>query len=104
MHAVIPLRSRMNWGAFYHSIFSYFEKTSLTIFLKLYTGETRTVAEMASGFKSKSLAEQIAELEDPAPRDYDPEDVDLYNRADSSEDESEHGERPDGRDHYEVVG
>ncbi|OAX77499.1 hypothetical protein ACJ72_08202 [Emergomyces africanus] len=53
----------------------------------------------------KSLAEQIADLDDPTPKDFDPED--LNDRAESSEDqspESEYGDDNAGREHYIAVG
>ncbi|PYI02903.1 TRAUB-domain-containing protein [Aspergillus sclerotiicarbonarius CBS 121057] len=51
----------------------------------------------------KSLAEQIAELEDLTPRDYDPEDLDRGN-GDSDEEASEKGDASAGREHYQDVG
>ncbi|KAL1955705.1 hypothetical protein VTO42DRAFT_8177 [Malbranchea cinnamomea] len=59
---------------------------------------------MASKTKrGKTLAEQIAELEDPTPKDFDPED--LSDHRQSSNDESA-GEDDilTGREHYEAVG
>ncbi|PGH02234.1 hypothetical protein AJ79_07683 [Helicocarpus griseus UAMH5409] len=51
----------------------------------------------------KSLAEQIAELEDPTPKDFDPED--LSNRGGSSDDESAGDDNAAAaREHYEAVG
>ncbi|QDS72027.1 hypothetical protein FKW77_002172 [Venturia effusa] len=52
--------------------------------------------------KARSLAEQIAELNDPAPKDFDPEDVNAYER-DSDENEQDEGE-DESRAHYETVG
>ncbi|KAF2760241.1 TRAUB-domain-containing protein [Pseudovirgaria hyperparasitica] len=52
----------------------------------------------------KSLAEQIAELEDPQPKDYDPEE-DEYGRSDDEQgDEAESQDSDAGREHYEPVG
>ncbi|KLJ05769.1 hypothetical protein EMPG_09327 [Blastomyces silverae] len=53
----------------------------------------------------KSLAEQIAELEDPTPKDFDPED--LNDRTESSDDQSSGAEDDNanaGREHYIAVG
>ncbi|KKZ63322.1 hypothetical protein EMCG_02323 [[Emmonsia] crescens] len=53
----------------------------------------------------KSLAEQIAELENPTPKDFDPED--LNDRAESSDDQSSRAEDDNanaGREHYIAVG
>ncbi|EGE77493.2 vesicle-mediated transporter Bfr2/Che-1 [Blastomyces dermatitidis ATCC 18188] len=53
----------------------------------------------------KSLAEQIADLEDPTPKDFDPED--LNDRAESSDDQSSGAEDDNanaGREHYIAVG
>ncbi|OJD14635.1 hypothetical protein AJ78_05032 [Emergomyces pasteurianus Ep9510] len=53
----------------------------------------------------KSLAEQIADLEDPTPKDFDPEDIN--DRAESSDDQSsgsEYGNANAGREHYIAVG
>ncbi|KAI9885598.1 MAG: hypothetical protein M1823_002607 [Watsoniomyces obsoletus] len=51
----------------------------------------------------KSLAEQIAGLDDPAPRDFDPEDYgDPTSIRDESSSGSDDGEF-DGREHYEAV-
>ncbi|WEW58690.1 rRNA-processing protein bfr2 [Emydomyces testavorans] len=56
--------------------------------------------------KTKSLAEQIAELEDPTPKDFDPEDQ--SNHAQTSDDDELSADGRDvgisGREHYEVVG
>ncbi|KAB8263851.1 apoptosis-antagonizing transcription factor [Aspergillus pseudonomiae] len=51
----------------------------------------------------KSLAEQIAELEDPTPKDFDPEDLERG----GSDSEDEGGRAADssaGREHYQAVG
>ncbi|PGH08148.1 protein AATF/BFR2 [Blastomyces parvus] len=53
----------------------------------------------------KSLAEQIADLEDPTPKDFDPED--LNDRTESSDDQSSGAEDDNanaGREHYIAVG
>ncbi|KAJ5123839.1 uncharacterized protein N7515_007664 [Penicillium bovifimosum] len=51
----------------------------------------------------RSLAEQLAEFEDPTPKDFDPEDID--NGQQSSDDEGgSDGEIDAGREHYEKVG
>ncbi|KAK2809507.1 hypothetical protein FQN50_003775 [Emmonsiellopsis sp. PD_5] len=53
----------------------------------------------------KSLAEQIAELEDPTPKDFDPED--LSDRGEGSDDQSVGDDDKDasaGREHYVAVG
>jgi protein AATF/BFR2 len=55
---------------------------------------------MVSSSRSKSLAEKIADQEDPAPQDYDPEDIENYGSSDESTDQ----DKPDGREHYEAVG
>ncbi|KAI9790979.1 MAG: rRNA-processing protein bfr2 [Peltula sp. TS41687] len=55
--------------------------------------------------RPKTLAEQIADLDDPAPRDFDPED-DVPDQV-SSDDESQTDESQEdvnGLDHYELVG
>ncbi|MCJ1463884.1 rRNA-processing protein bfr2 [Pseudocyphellaria aurata] len=54
----------------------------------------------------KSWAEEIAELDDPAPRDFDPEEH-AESPVDNAEDSSSSGEdesQNDARDHYEIVG
>ncbi|KAI5310378.1 rRNA-processing protein bfr2, partial [Ascosphaera atra] len=65
---------------------------------------------MAPGGRSRSLADQIAELEDPTPKDFDPEDIDRQGGQDESasdasdsENEGKGGEFT-GREHYEQVG
>ncbi|KAL2866453.1 AATF family protein [Aspergillus lucknowensis] len=50
----------------------------------------------------KSLAEQIADLEDLAPRDFDPEDIERGGQ--SSEDEAPVKDASAGREHYQAVG
>ncbi|RAK98827.1 AATF family protein [Aspergillus ibericus CBS 121593] len=50
----------------------------------------------------KSLAEQIAELEDLTPRDYDPEDLDRGNG--DSDEEAGDKDASAGREHYQDVG
>ncbi|KAJ5907365.1 hypothetical protein N7495_000047 [Penicillium taxi] len=53
--------------------------------------------------KTRSLADQLADLEDPTPKDFDPEDLDRD--GNSSDDEA--GNAPDanaGREHYQAVG
>ncbi|KAI9834045.1 MAG: hypothetical protein M1819_003330 [Sarea resinae] len=59
---------------------------------------------MAKAQKSKSLAEQIAELDNPAPQDFDPEEhaEPKSGGEESGSDDGEDG--PDGREHYEDVG
>ncbi|TPR04826.1 hypothetical protein CAN33_0031675 [Aspergillus niger] len=51
----------------------------------------------------KSLAEQMAELEDLTPRDYDPEDLDRGNQ-DSDEEGAGAKDENAGREHYQAVG
>ncbi|KAL2012435.1 hypothetical protein VTN00DRAFT_5153 [Thermoascus crustaceus] len=51
-----------------------------------------------------TLAEQIADLEDPAPRDFDPEDQDLGGPGSDSDDARSAVDENAGREHYEVVG
>ncbi|CAG8947502.1 unnamed protein product [Penicillium salamii] len=52
---------------------------------------------------ARSLADQLADFEDPTPKDFDPEDID--NGAQSSDEESgEDDEVNTGREHYEKVG
>ncbi|CAG8897124.1 unnamed protein product [Penicillium egyptiacum] len=52
---------------------------------------------------ARSLAEQLADFEDPTPKDFDPEDID--NGQQSSDDEGEdEGGVTTGREHYETVG
>ncbi|EED21018.1 vesicle-mediated transport protein Bfr2/Che-1, putative [Talaromyces stipitatus ATCC 10500] len=51
----------------------------------------------------RSLADQLADLEDPTPKDFDPEDPD--NGLENSEDESgSEADEDAGREHYEKVG
>ncbi|KAL9110464.1 MAG: hypothetical protein Q9227_005008 [Pyrenula ochraceoflavens] len=50
----------------------------------------------------KSLAEQIADLDDPAPRDFDPESHDAFAQSDS-DDGAPRNENA-GREHYETMG
>ncbi|KAF9887001.1 rRNA-processing protein bfr2 [Aspergillus nanangensis] len=53
---------------------------------------------------AKSLAEQIAELEDPTPKDFDPEDLDR-GVSDSEEEDSDNAvDTNAGREHYQAVG
>ncbi|EYE92104.1 AATF family protein [Aspergillus ruber CBS 135680] len=60
---------------------------------------------MAPKSKSKSLAEQFAELDDPTPKDFDPEDLDTAKDGQSDDDESGESEDDDaGREHYQAVG
>ncbi|KAH8703092.1 putative vesicle-mediated transport protein Bfr2/Che-1 [Talaromyces proteolyticus] len=54
-----------------------------------------------SGFKS--LAEQLADLDDPTPKDFDPEDLDTGHQGSDDESESEVDENA-GREHYQDVG
>ncbi|EEP76458.1 conserved hypothetical protein [Uncinocarpus reesii 1704] len=56
--------------------------------------------------KVKSLAEQVSELEDPTPKDFDPEDQSDYGQT-SDEDQLSgdgNGVEYTGREHYEAVG
>ncbi|EER23673.1 rRNA-processing protein bfr2 [Coccidioides posadasii str. Silveira] len=57
--------------------------------------------------KTKSLAEQIADLDDPTPKDFDPEDQNDHGQTSDDEDQIS-GDEEDleisGREHYEVVG
>jgi protein AATF/BFR2 len=55
---------------------------------------------MSSG-QRKSLADKVADFDDPAPRDYDPEDAGFYR---SSDEDSDAGNQSGGREHYETVG
>ncbi|KAL4806390.1 apoptosis antagonizing transcription factor-domain-containing protein [Aspergillus unguis] len=50
----------------------------------------------------KSLAEQIADLEDLTPRDYDPEDIERG--GNSSDEEGDVKDASAGREHYQAVG
>ncbi|OQD61936.1 hypothetical protein PENPOL_c014G05506 [Penicillium polonicum] len=52
---------------------------------------------------ARSLADQLADFEDPTPKDFDPEDID--NGQQSSDDEGEDNEEvTTGREHYQTVG
>ncbi|KAE8354647.1 apoptosis antagonizing transcription factor-domain-containing protein [Aspergillus coremiiformis] len=51
----------------------------------------------------KSLAEQIAELEDPTPKDFDPEDLERGG-PDSDDEEDRVADSNAGREHYQAVG
>ncbi|KAJ5519485.1 Apoptosis-antagonizing transcription factor C-terminal [Penicillium expansum] len=52
---------------------------------------------------ARSLADQLADFEDPTPKDFDPEDID--NGQQSSDDEGEDQEEVNtGREHYQTVG
>ncbi|KAJ5375825.1 Apoptosis-antagonizing transcription factor C-terminal [Penicillium concentricum] len=52
---------------------------------------------------ARSLADQLADFEDPTPKDFDPEDID--NGQQSSDDEDEDKEEVNaGREHYQTVG
>jgi hypothetical protein len=84
--------------------------------------ESDNCNNMAKSRKPKSLAEQIADLDDPAPKgksqflpnmatiliniqDFDPEDVGLYHGSESENSESEEEtEENTARAHYEPVG
>ncbi|OKL61450.1 Protein bfr2 [Talaromyces atroroseus] len=55
----------------------------------------------SKGFKS--LVDQLADLEDPTPKDFDPEDPDTGHQDSDDESESEVDENT-GREHYENVG
>ncbi|KAF2837446.1 TRAUB-domain-containing protein [Patellaria atrata CBS 101060] len=57
---------------------------------------------MSKSKRVKSLAEQIAELEDPAPRDFDPEEDDVGSESDAPLELDDEGF--DGREHYVDVG
>ncbi|KAL1644961.1 rRNA-processing protein bfr2 [Diplodia intermedia] len=58
---------------------------------------------MAKGNRAKSLAEKLADLDGPAPKDFDPEEPDNF--ASESEDSGSDDENPhDGREHYVDVG
>ncbi|EAU33247.1 conserved hypothetical protein [Aspergillus terreus NIH2624] len=52
---------------------------------------------------AKSLAEQIAELEDPTPKDFDPEDLDC-GAPDSDDEGGKAADENAGREHYQAVG
>ncbi|GLB09926.1 rRNA-processing protein bfr2 [Aspergillus tubingensis] len=52
----------------------------------------------------KSLAEQMAELEDLTPRDYDPEDLDRGNQDSDEEGAGGGKDENAGREHYQAVG
>ncbi|KAL9622681.1 MAG: hypothetical protein Q9160_002991 [Pyrenula sp. 1 TL-2023] len=52
----------------------------------------------------KSLAEQIADLNDPAPRDFDPESNDADDRDSPDADSAEENGHLTGREHYQTVG
>ncbi|KAL1964738.1 hypothetical protein VTN77DRAFT_6605 [Rasamsonia byssochlamydoides] len=51
----------------------------------------------------KTLAEQLADLEDPAPKDFDPEDPDL-GAPDSDDESASEVDENAGREHYQAVG
>ncbi|OQE32156.1 hypothetical protein PENSTE_c001G07524 [Penicillium steckii] len=51
----------------------------------------------------KSLADQLAELEDPTPKDFDPEDIDRDGNS-SDEEAGKPSETNAGREHYQAVG
>ncbi|KAJ5822405.1 Apoptosis-antagonizing transcription factor C-terminal [Penicillium robsamsonii] len=52
---------------------------------------------------ARSLADQLADFEDPTPKDFDPEDID--NGQQSSDDEDEDKDEVNtGREHYQTVG
>ncbi|RLL96026.1 rRNA-processing protein bfr2 [Aspergillus turcosus] len=51
----------------------------------------------------KSLAERLAELEDPTPKDFDPEDLDRAG-PDSDDEGAEPADPNAGREHYQAVG
>ncbi|GFF43886.1 protein bfr2 [Aspergillus udagawae] len=51
----------------------------------------------------KSLAERLAELEDPTPKDFDPEDLDRPG-PDSDDEGAEAADPNAGREHYQAVG
>ncbi|KAE8418456.1 apoptosis-antagonizing transcription factor [Aspergillus pseudocaelatus] len=51
----------------------------------------------------KSLAEQIAELEDPTPKDFDPEDLE-HGGSDSEDEGGRAADSSAGREHYQAVG
>ncbi|KAF2144573.1 uncharacterized protein K452DRAFT_266520 [Aplosporella prunicola CBS 121167] len=57
---------------------------------------------MAKPKRSKTLAEQLADIDGPAPADFDPEEPDNY--ASESEDSDSEPEAADGREHYVDVG
>ncbi|KKY13448.1 putative traub domain-containing protein [Diplodia seriata] len=58
---------------------------------------------MAKGNRAKSLAEKLADLDGPAPKDFDPEEPDNF--ASESEDSGSDDENThDGREHYVDVG
>ncbi|KAH7056969.1 apoptosis antagonizing transcription factor-domain-containing protein [Macrophomina phaseolina] len=60
---------------------------------------------MAKGKRAKSLAEQFADLDNPAPKDFDPEEPNNYlGDSDSVESDSDDGNAEDGREHYVEVG
>ncbi|KAI9925239.1 hypothetical protein ASPWEDRAFT_121454 [Aspergillus wentii DTO 134E9] len=50
----------------------------------------------------KSLAEQIAELDDPTPKDFDPEDLERGQGSD--DDDASEADANAGREHYQAVG
>ncbi|KAJ5172026.1 Protein bfr2 [Penicillium capsulatum] len=60
---------------------------------------------MAPGKKNpgRSLADQLADLEDPTPKDFDPEDLDRDGDS-SDEDKGKQSESNAGREHYQAVG
>jgi protein AATF/BFR2 len=51
----------------------------------------------------KTLAEQLAELEDPTPKDFDPEDLERAG-PDSDDEGAEAADPNAGREHYQAVG
>ncbi|PKY03004.1 TRAUB-domain-containing protein [Aspergillus campestris IBT 28561] len=52
----------------------------------------------------KSLAEQIAELDDPTPKDFDPEDLEQGAQDSSDEEGGQDADASAGREHYQAVG
>ncbi|KAJ5113157.1 Protein bfr2 [Penicillium angulare] len=53
--------------------------------------------------KARSLADQLADLEDPTPKDFDPEDLDR-DVSSSDEGDDQRADANAGREHYQAVG
>ncbi|KAB2572325.1 Protein bfr2 [Lasiodiplodia theobromae] len=58
---------------------------------------------MAKGNRAKTLAEQLADLDGPAPKDFDPEEPDNFD-SESDDSGSDEENAHDGREHYVEVG
>ncbi|KAJ5925024.1 Protein bfr2 [Penicillium verhagenii] len=54
--------------------------------------------------KTRSLADQLADLEDPTPKDFDPEDLEHDQQSSDDDDSGKPSDVNAGREHYEAVG